>query len=111
VLITNETGCMAQSSIDAIFIGIEELNESFATNIYPNPSHGIFTIEILSGSSAEEISVAIENTLSQKIISFQEKISSNDWKKKIDLSAEPRGTYFIEIKTNDYFVRKKVVFD
>jgi PKD repeat protein len=101
VIITNENGCQAQSSVDATFIGIEEVNGNFTMNIYPNPSNGNFIVEVSGESGAENISIEITNSLSQVIFFSEEKISSIDWKKKIDLSSIAPGVYTIQLTSNN----------
>jgi hypothetical protein len=49
------------------------------------------------------------NTLGQKVFSSTKIISSSNWKTQIDLTNVTPGVYFIEIKTNQEFVRKKIL--
>ena len=70
----------------------------------------------IKGQMAGEVSIDVVNTLGQKVFSSSEKISSLDWKIEIDLSEGlhpesniARGVYFIEIKTENEFVKQKIL--
>jgi len=77
--------------------------------IYPNPSSGNFMVELPNGFATAEISIEVMNALGQKVFSFKEKVSTAGWKKQIDLTNATHGVYFIKIKTENEFVRKKIV--
>jgi hypothetical protein len=52
------------------------------------------------------------NMMGQKVFSYEESRSGGtnpDFKKQIDLSNVARGVYFIEIKTKNEFVTKKIL--
>ena len=97
VIITNENGCQAQSSIDASYVGMNDLPGEGIV-LFPNPSDGYFTIQLLNGTGGQ-LTITVTNTLGQIIYSSQENISSLDWKKNIDLRAEAGGTYFVTVQT------------
>jgi len=116
VVIGDENGCNAQSSVDASLVGISGVEENFLVTVFPNPSDGSFMVELLNGQMAAVVSLCVTNTLGQEVFSSVEKITVADWKKEIDLSDDARGIYFIEIKTknadadSDFFVvRKKIL--
>lgn len=75
-------------------------------SVYPNPSTGNFTLDMtqLAGQKTE---MTITNCLGQIINKRTDKSSS---KMNIDLSAEQKGIYFIEIKSEDQSIsRGKIV--
>ena len=61
------------------------------TNIFPNPSNGIFTIS--KNNLPENSSIAIFNILGEKISDIELK---NDLT-EIDLSSEAKGIYFYQV--------------
>jgi hypothetical protein len=82
-------------------INEEELSNSFI--IYPNPSIGIFSIK-----SSENISaIEIVNLVGEKI--YQSAINST--KSEIDLSKQPNGIYFLQLKTEQGVATKKLIIN
>ncbi|HYV90568.1 MAG TPA: T9SS type A sorting domain-containing protein [Chitinophagales bacterium] len=109
VVIGDENGCSAQASVDAALVGISEVEENSFVNIFPNPNSGSFMVEWLNGLIVGEISIEVVNTLGQIIFSSYEKTGGAARNKEIDLGDVVRGMYFIEIKTENEFVRKKIL--
>jgi len=75
-------------------------------NVYPNPSSGIFTLEI---SSSENLSIEIRNVIGQVIFSSEEKNIDGNLKKQIDLSGQSSGIYFLEVKSDDHQWVEKIL--
>ncbi len=98
---------------EAIFIaklgnfaeGIEKNNVDFGIYVYPNPSSGAFTIQ---NSNLKLQRCAIKNVLGENI--FTQKLNLSN-QINIDLSAQPKGIYFVEITdiNNNYYNKKVVV--
>ncbi|HYV91850.1 MAG TPA: PKD domain-containing protein [Chitinophagales bacterium] len=109
VIIGDANGCNAQASVDASLVGISDMEENSFVNIFPNPSSGSFIVEWLYGQMVGNVLIDVVNTLGQNVFSSTEIISSPNLKKEIELSDVARGVYFIEIKTEDEFVRKKIL--
>jgi len=118
VIIGDDNGCTAQASVDASVVGIDDVDGNAFVNVYPNPSSGSFIVEWLNDLMVGEISINVVNTLGQEVFSseesrsigtshFSEGVHSD--KKEIDLGDVARGVYFIEIKTKNEFVRKKIL--
>ncbi|HYV94306.1 MAG TPA: kelch repeat-containing protein [Chitinophagales bacterium] len=111
VVIGDENGCNAQASIDAL-VGISEIEENSLVNIFPNPSSGNFIVEWLNVQIVGEASIDVVNTLGQKVFSSQQSPAlwtSVDRKKEIDLRNLASGVYFIEIKSQNFFLKKKII--
>ena len=87
--------------------------------VYPNPSDGSFIVELLNCQIADEFKIEIRNTLGQIVFSSEESGSigtSSNCKKEIDLNdhaakATFTGVYFVEIKTGNVSLRKKIVIE
>jgi len=108
VIVSDSNGCVNSANQYVLISGIDEVNDS-NISIHPNPSNGNFIVELLQSENFGEVSIDILNTLGQKNFSSAEKISSHEWKKEIDLHTAASGVYFIEIKTEKEFVRKKIL--
>ena len=80
-----------------------EISNDFT--IFPNPSKGIFDLNI--GGTAT--SVDIYNMVGQLIWHTME--PANDKALQIDLSSQPRGIYFVEVKMEDRVITKRVTLE
>jgi len=113
VIVGDSNGCVNSFTVYILISGIDEVSGDANVSIYPNPSSGNFIVEWLnglaSGEMVGEVSIQVVNTLGQKIYSSSQKISAADKKMEIDLRDAVPGIYFIEIKTQNEFVRKKIL--
>jgi hypothetical protein len=100
VLIGDENGCTAQSSIDATMVGISGVDESFSVNVFPNPSDGIYNVTLSTGNKAK-IHFTIINTLGQILSEKTETMNSENFATSIDLRNLSAGLYYLEIKVDD----------
>jgi hypothetical protein len=74
--------------------GVNELKiKNEQLNVYPNPSHGIFTIEQRAKNESEVIEVY--NVLGEKVYSNYQISKSSNY--QIDLTAQPTGIYFYRV--------------
>jgi len=126
VIISDANGCVNSTTLYVLISGIQEAMSDGSILIYPNPSSGSFIVEWLNperigtgGLMAGEVSIDVVNILGQKVFSSEESQSIGTaanfskgvytYKKEIYLSDVARGVYFIEIKTENIFLKKKVI--
>ncbi|HYV94314.1 MAG TPA: kelch repeat-containing protein [Chitinophagales bacterium] len=109
VVVGDSNGCKNSATTYVLISGIDDLRGDANISVYPNPSSGNFMVEWLNGLMADEVSIDVVNTLGQNVFSARQKIPSPHWKKQIDLGVAAHGIYFIEIKTENEFVRKKIL--
>ena len=109
VIVGDSNSCKNSTTVYVLISGVDEVNNDVNLSICPNPSSGNFIVEWLNGFMAGEVSIDVVNTLGQKVFSFSEKISSSHFKKEMDLTDAACGVYFIEIKTENEFVMKKIL--
>jgi len=101
VRIKGDEGCVSVPSdeIDAI-VNVDAFFESSEVSIYPNPSQGNFTIQLLDGLAIE--SVEVFNLQGQSV--FQ-----NDSREySYNLSSLNSGNYFVKIFTSEGFAIKQL---
>jgi len=72
--------------------GIEVFSEAIQFNLYPNPTTGHFTIEVLQNTK-----VRVMNSLGKIILDEQ----IMEGKNKISLEEQPAGIYFVNLKQNN----------
>lgn len=92
--------------ITTITTGIETLTDNLSKiKVYPNPNNGIFTIEIDEMLNEAQHVVSVYNVLGENIYNSEIK----NRKSEIDLSKQPDGIYFAQLKTEQGIVSKKII--
>ena len=86
--------------------GINDLNIDDYISVYPNPSSG--AVNVYGLSNLGQADVKISNILGEVISETSENFSVQR-KFKCDLSAQPNGIYFVEVKTANASAVKKIV--
>jgi len=76
-------------------------------DIYPNPSSGVFTVQLNRLASKELITVKILNLLGEQVYETEKNVSGNNF--EIDCTAIPNGVYMLHLKTNAGEWHEKVV--
>lgn len=107
VVVTNTAGCSSTSSpFNYGMVGIEQLqnieNEA-AVKIYPNPSNGLFTVELKVPYTALQLSLV--NLLGQKIYFEETKQSESE----ILIYNITQGVYFLKLLVDDKLYTRKII--
>ena len=100
---------MGLSMILKMGAGSTAIQENVLSEIalHPNPSNGIFTMEM--PSVGQLISITVENSNGKLVYSEQLDHSATSSIHQLDLSKETPGVYFVRISSNNQTVVKKVV--
>lgn len=94
VTMTDGNGCTVTSSaVIGSQVGIEELN-NLPFSIHPNPSNGVFEVELRNANAGELI---ITDAAGRTV--HQQKLMND--KSSVDISKEMTGTYFVKIITDN----------
>ncbi len=91
-------------------VGIQENQTIIATKVSPNPSNGIFTLDVYCGKNVT-VNVSVINAINVPVyqengISFINKLTKN-----IDLSTVAKGIYFVVVEQEGNKTVKKVIIN
>ncbi|MFZ4401763.1 MAG: T9SS type A sorting domain-containing protein [Bacteroidales bacterium] len=78
-------------------------------SVYPNPSNGIYTLNVFSEGMNTENYYTIYSTLGNVILKKKMNNFSDLISESIDLTSFPKGIYFIEINVNGISTSKKII--
>jgi len=78
-------------------------------SIYPNPTNGIFTIE-MNDVQKDIYSIKITNVLGQKVFTNSQLVNGI-YKENINLSTFQKGVYLIEIKNSSSTITERIVVE
>ena len=108
VSVTNEHGC---SSSDSIYIdshvGINNINNKFLINIYPNPAKNVLNIEFNSDKK-QNVIIELINITGKTVVKKSIKNIVN-YKSSIDVSNFNKGFYYLKIYNKEILKIKPVV--
>jgi len=87
----------------AVSSGVAETRTGLVAEIYPNPSHGQFTIQLPSGIATAQLEIF--NVVGTSV--YKSTITGN--KSQIDMGAQPEGMYFVHLRSGDAVSVQKVI--
>lgn len=105
--------CQVTKSISATLdecTGMGEKMSGFSVSVFPNPGHGVFTLDINAGASVVA-DLTVTSSLGTTVYGEKNVSISGKTVKAIDLSALARGVYFLTLKSDDLAVTRKIVVD
>lgn len=102
---TDANGCMNTTTITqdvSLCTGVAGLTNNTAVNVYPNPSNGLFVIELTTSAK-----VTVTNALGQVIIAETFEAGKHD----VNIHHEATGVYFVKVLENNKQQIIKVIKD
>ncbi|MEO5675146.1 MAG: T9SS type A sorting domain-containing protein [Chitinophagales bacterium] len=115
VVVSSEAGCRSSANFYFLISGLDYPETIGLIDVYPNPSNGIFNVELSNLPADGFASINIINTLGRTVY-YSEKLSSPNLKHEINLKGVFPGIYFLEVKidnTHDFpeinWKKKKIV--
>jgi len=88
---------------------IEQVSFNGKLSIYPNPTNGMFTIE-MNDVKKDVYSIKISNVLGQKVFTNSQLVNGI-YKENINLSTLKNGVYFIEIKNTTSTITERIIVE
>jgi len=111
VEVTNLASCSSADTIGIYFddcTGLMEIGKAWDINVSPNPSNGIFNIQINS-STSEFIEISICNLLGN-VVYFESSVrAEGNIFRSINMQEKQSGIYFLNVKGNGINLKKKLV--
>ena len=77
-------------------------------DVYPNPSRDIFNVSFTSDNK-QDLRVRVLNVIGEELINKDREQFIGEYTKQIDLTNNAKGIYFLEIKTTDGIINKKLI--
>jgi hypothetical protein len=113
VSIANSKGCFTMSDVVTIptgATGIKDINPFDGLKIYPNPTSGLFTIEI-DNQIFGDLLFNVFAQEGKEILKIKFEKTTVHFSSQIDLSGQPKGLYLISITLDKYFSNKKLIIE
>lgn len=88
---------------------VEETSFNGSLSIYPNPTNGVFTIE-MRDVQTDVYTIKVTNVLGQKVFESSNLISGLH-KENLDLSAFQKGVYLIELKNSIATIAERIIVE
>jgi hypothetical protein len=109
VVVTDDHGCTGESAIiEHSATGIEDYALNASINIYPNPTHSVFTFTA-TFEGYENVRLELTNALGQLIIPVEDVRDVMTIKRDYNLNHLPDGIYVLMIRTEKGNVARRIV--
>ncbi|MBP6334433.1 MAG: T9SS type A sorting domain-containing protein [Bacteroidia bacterium] len=107
VTVIDVNNCEGSDTIVVNLItGVTDISNQMTINVYPNPSSGKFELMIDNVNSAFDLSIM--DVIGQKIFADLHS-GSNTYSTSIDLSSAAKGIYFLQIRTPEGVLTKRIL--
>ncbi len=111
VQVTDQWGCVGQSSViehTCVCVGIEENELNYNLNIFPNPTNGVFTMNI-GFELPVDMRLELTNILGQPVINVEDVKNTQNLRRDYNLNHLAQGVYIFTIRTGEQTIVRRVV--
>jgi len=110
LIVTDANGCIDSSIVTIVPSFTSEVSSLENLNIYPNPSQDIFNISFDSPIE-QNVFICIYNILGEIIITKSISDLNGSYSTSVNLEEFGKSIYFIEFKTDNLIINKKIVLE
>jgi hypothetical protein len=108
IIVSDSNGCINSTTLYIEITGTDELAASPGFFIYPNPSQGNVVL-LVNANTGGPVVIEAYNALGERVYSREEKMVSSSFRIQIDLGDIESGIYVLEIRSQEFLVKKKLV--
>jgi hypothetical protein len=112
-LFTSFSGCdsiVTSNVIATICGGIAEHSFSNSVNVYPNPSAGVFTLNI-TNADFKELVITIYDIQGRMVYSADDKNITKDYSRKINIADLSKGMYYLKLDNGAETKTEKLIIE
>jgi len=96
---------------DSTAVSVNNISNEFSVNIFPNPSNGMFTLDLKNNNSGSAI-IKVYKVLGEKVYEEALTLKGTDNRNTISLpSGSGQGVYYLQISTSDNITTKKIIIE
>jgi PKD repeat protein len=110
VIISNQ-GCFAMSDVITIptgTTGIEDVDPFENLNLYPNPSGGLFNIE-MDNQITGTLNISVIGQNGKEVMKIRQEKTAVHFSTQVDLTDQARGIYFISLSIDKFKSNRKII--
>jgi hypothetical protein len=107
---TNVSGCLDTATISIVVTlctGVIETRNEIALNVSPNPSSGMFNVNI-TGEGLDHVNIHVLDIQGRVVYSLDQSASGNAFNKAISLNGLANGMYSLQVISNLGVATKKI---
>jgi hypothetical protein len=110
---TDVNGCSASYSQDTYVVPIEGITEvgeiDRSISFYPNPSEGMFTMQVTIPSAAQSVLLTVHDVVGRKLFTHDYGSAQGQLQTHFDFSKWAKGSYYATLNVDGTQFRRKVV--
>jgi photosystem II stability/assembly factor-like uncharacterized protein len=109
VIVTDDKGCPVESNTITVYAtSVNNEFEKEVASISPNPSDGIFTLDLRTGTN-KPVDITVTNILGQEIYTKKNLVQFGTLNLDIDISNEAEGVYILNVTSEGFTWSTKLI--
>ena len=111
VTVTDGNGCTGTATGTVLgLVGVDDMGDGYVINVFPNPSAGIFTVE-LEEVSKVDIALQVRSIMGQLLVNKRISGPGTSSRHELDLTHLAAGQYILELTSRYVVHTRKVVIE